>query len=61
MLLLPLPFAALWLLGGYPAMALALLPLPAWALSTLGKRWRAAEILSAAAMPLFYLMELWLP
>ena len=61
MLLLLLPFAALWLLGGYPAMALALLPLPAWALSTLGKRWRAAEILSAAAMPLFYLMELWLP
>lgn len=61
MLLLPLPFAALWLFGGYPVLALALLPLPAWALSTLGKRWRAAEILSAAAMPLFYLMELWLP
>ena len=61
MLLLPLPFAALWLFSGYPILALALLPLPAWALSTLGKRWRAAEILSAAAMPLFYLMELWLP
>ena len=39
----------------------ALLALPAWTLTTLGRRWRGAEILCAVAMPLFYLMELWIP
>ena len=61
MLLLPLPFFALWLFGGINLLPLALLPLPAWTLTTLGRRWRGAEILCAVAMPLFYLMELWIP
>ena len=39
----------------------ALLALPAWTLTALGRRWRGAEILCAVAMPLFYLMELWIP
>ena len=43
------------------ALSAALLALPAWTLTTLGRRWRGAEILCAVAMPLFYLMELWIP
>lgn len=61
LLLLPLPFFALRLLGGVDLLPAALLALPAWSLTTLGRRWRGAEILCAAAMPLFYLMELWIP
>lgn len=61
LLLLPLPFFALRLLGGLDLLPLALLPLPAWTLTTLGRRWRGAEILCAVAVPLFYLMELWIP
>lgn len=61
LLLLPLPFFALRLLGGVDLLPAALLALPAWTLTTLGRRWRGAEILCAVAMPLFYLMELWIP
>lgn len=61
LLLLPLSFFALRLLGGVDLLPAALLVLPAWTLTTLGRRWRGAEILCAVAMPLFYLMELWIP
>lgn len=61
LLLLPVPFFALRLLGGVDLLPAALLTLPAWTLTTLGRRWRGAEILCAVAMPLFYLMELWIP
>lgn len=61
LLLLPLPFLALRFTGGSDLLALALPALPAWTLTALGRRWRGAEVLCAVMIPLFYIMELWIP